>query len=289
VHQQNTAAYYTPYTFSGKERDIETGLSYFGARYYDAGLSIWLSVDPMADKYPAWSPYAYTLQNPVVLIDPTGMSAEWFETPDGQIQFDPAIKSQADLKAKGIDGKYLGAQGVGINQQTGMADMYNVDGTITPNVGTFSGPMIDISAPMTDHQRTMSNPVVQAVHRGQGEFVAGALDVMGDALNNVGTASTVVGYGASLVPGGQPLGAAFISLGSTFSAASNAVGTGSALYAGNGVDAAVNAAFGAAGNANTRIFNNLESRKVITTADRQILQTGFDLKLTIGSFMYENR
>jgi RHS repeat-associated protein len=72
VHQQNTAAYYTPYTFSGKERDMETGLSYFGARYYDAGLSIWLSVDPMADKLPSLSSYNYCAWNPVILKDPDG-------------------------------------------------------------------------------------------------------------------------------------------------------------------------------------------------------------------------
>ena len=71
-HQQNTAAYYTPYTFSGKERDMETGLSYFGARYYDAGLSIWLSVDPMSDKYPSLSAYNYCAWNPVMLVDPDG-------------------------------------------------------------------------------------------------------------------------------------------------------------------------------------------------------------------------
>jgi RHS repeat-associated protein len=40
-----------PYTFSGKEKDTETGYGYFGARYYDSGLNIWLSVDPMRDKY----------------------------------------------------------------------------------------------------------------------------------------------------------------------------------------------------------------------------------------------
>jgi RHS repeat-associated protein len=71
-HQQNTAAYYTPYTFSGKERDMETGLSYFGARYYDAGLSIWLSVDPMSDKQPALSSYHYCAWNPIILKDPDG-------------------------------------------------------------------------------------------------------------------------------------------------------------------------------------------------------------------------
>jgi len=40
------------YQFNGKERDEETGLHYYGARYYDAELGIWLSVDPLAEIYP---------------------------------------------------------------------------------------------------------------------------------------------------------------------------------------------------------------------------------------------
>ena len=56
---------------TGKERDSETGFSYFGARYYDSDiLTGWLSVDPMADKYPNISPYAYCAWNPVRLVDP---------------------------------------------------------------------------------------------------------------------------------------------------------------------------------------------------------------------------
>ncbi|VVV02552.1 RHS repeat-associated core domain-containing protein [Mesonia oceanica] len=52
----------------------------YAASYYDPKWSIWLSVDPMAEKYPGWSPYNYTLQNPIKYIDPTGMvveGAEW--------------------------------------------------------------------------------------------------------------------------------------------------------------------------------------------------------------------
>ena len=60
-------------TFTGKERDEETGYGYFGARYMDHELmTMWLSVDPMADKYPGISPYAYCVWNPVKLIDPDG-------------------------------------------------------------------------------------------------------------------------------------------------------------------------------------------------------------------------
>lgn len=59
--------------FTGKEKDEETGYGYFGARYMDHELmTMWLSVDPMADKYPSISPYAYCAWNPVRLVDPDG-------------------------------------------------------------------------------------------------------------------------------------------------------------------------------------------------------------------------
>ncbi|MBQ9473198.1 MAG: hypothetical protein IJU81_02165 [Bacteroidales bacterium] len=50
---QRQAGYNERYTFTGKEKDSETGYGYFGARYMDHELmTMWLSVDPMADKYP---------------------------------------------------------------------------------------------------------------------------------------------------------------------------------------------------------------------------------------------
>ena len=42
------------------------------ARHHHSALSIWLSVDPMADKYPSTSPYVYCANNPVRLVDPDG-------------------------------------------------------------------------------------------------------------------------------------------------------------------------------------------------------------------------
>jgi len=60
-------------SFTGKEKDSETGFYYFGARYYDPSMSgLFISVDPMADKYPSISPYAYCAWNPVKLVDPEG-------------------------------------------------------------------------------------------------------------------------------------------------------------------------------------------------------------------------
>ena len=60
------------FTFSAKEKDSETGYSYFGSRYYSSDLSIWLSVDPMSDKYPHQSSYVYCRNNPITLFDPNG-------------------------------------------------------------------------------------------------------------------------------------------------------------------------------------------------------------------------
>ncbi|MBQ6070992.1 MAG: matrixin family metalloprotease [Bacteroidales bacterium] len=64
------------FTFSAKEKDSETGLSYFGARYYSSDLSIWLSVDPQASKYPSLSPYSYCANNPIKLVDSDGEDIE---------------------------------------------------------------------------------------------------------------------------------------------------------------------------------------------------------------------
>ena len=50
------------------------------ARYYNSDLSIWLSVDPLADKYPNLSPYTYCADNPVKLVDPDGR--DWY-VPEG--------------------------------------------------------------------------------------------------------------------------------------------------------------------------------------------------------------
>ena len=62
----------TPYRFNGKELDEEPGLYYDGARYYTPELGIWLSVDPLSDKYPSMSAFMYCAGNPVVLVDPDG-------------------------------------------------------------------------------------------------------------------------------------------------------------------------------------------------------------------------
>ena len=66
-----------PYKFNGKQFDDETGLYYYGARYMDPKISMWLGVDPLREKYPSVTGYCYTMDNPIGLMDPTGMAPKY--------------------------------------------------------------------------------------------------------------------------------------------------------------------------------------------------------------------
>ena len=64
--------------FTAKERDIETGLDYFGARYYGSLLARFTSADPLiasgrVSLPQSWNRYSYVLNNPLKLVDRYGL------------------------------------------------------------------------------------------------------------------------------------------------------------------------------------------------------------------------
>jgi RHS repeat-associated protein len=64
--------------FTQKERDIETGLDFFGARYYGSLQARFTSPDPLLssghlEDPQTWNRYSYTLNNPLCFVDPTGL------------------------------------------------------------------------------------------------------------------------------------------------------------------------------------------------------------------------
>ncbi len=111
----NTPPYLTPYKFSGKEKDEETSYNYYGARYYTDYLSIWLSVDPMSDKYPHQTNYVYCSNSPVMVIDPDGMD-EWEVTNKGYVAWKNNNGGKDNNTLFALDGK---------NKRTGKSQMIN--------------------------------------------------------------------------------------------------------------------------------------------------------------------
>lgn len=64
------------YLTTQHERDVETGLDYRGARFYDGDVGRFLSLDPLAANYPSLSDYCYVAGNPVIFIDPDGKATD---------------------------------------------------------------------------------------------------------------------------------------------------------------------------------------------------------------------
>lgn len=62
------------YQYNGKEWNDDWGLNWtdYGARFYDASVGRWWSVDPMSEKYSNWSMYSYAVNNPTMFVDPDG-------------------------------------------------------------------------------------------------------------------------------------------------------------------------------------------------------------------------
>jgi RHS repeat-associated protein len=76
MHQYNanTFGFSSPYRFNSKEKDEETGLHYYGARYYQSKLSVWMSVDPLAHE--TLEPYVFTGNNALTFVDPDGRAID---------------------------------------------------------------------------------------------------------------------------------------------------------------------------------------------------------------------
>ena len=73
------------FLYTGKENYDQFGLNWmdFGARFYDPALARWNAVDPMVDKYHAYSPYNSVLGNPIRNIDPDGRDVIILGASDG--------------------------------------------------------------------------------------------------------------------------------------------------------------------------------------------------------------
>ena len=174
------------FTFSAKEKDSETGLSYFGSRYYSSDLSIWLSVDPMAAKYPSLSPYTYCADNPVRLVDPNGEEID-----------DNLDKWKYNKTTRKLDW---------ISNEGGKCHQIVVETENTPSGEKVNRTVEFDGAIGMMFKFSVSTPTVDGI-------ISGALDMIGGGSTVM--AGAVIEVGGSAVTGGValPVGAAILGAG----------------------------------------------------------------------------
>ena len=99
--EERNSIWNTPYLFNAKEFDEETGLYYYGARYYDPRLSLWISTDVLEEKYSEFSSYCFVGNNPIIQKDSNGK--DWLKC-NGQYLYHPLVRNQ--IEANNIYGNH---------------------------------------------------------------------------------------------------------------------------------------------------------------------------------------
>jgi RHS repeat-associated protein len=182
----------TRYKFNAKEKDEETGLYYYGARYYTPEISVWLSVDPMSDKYPGTSPFMYCAGNPVILVDPDGQ--DWFETTNEDGSKSVKWNKSSDASFRDKSGNWVN---IGTNYTQNIGDGVSIN--YTQNEATS----------LTENVLTIDDWLSQRKHDGSGNkdgvegncFVqagkmveASGAESLGGTANNIENISEGVDY-----------------------------------------------------------------------------------------------
>lgn len=134
----------SPYLFNAKEFDEETGLYYYGARYYDSRLAMWLGVDALAEKYPNMGVYVYCANNPVKFVDPDGNDVAVLTAPEGA-----AGAGHMTILIQNTEGKWALYSKNGTNENKGVwganvtEDTYVEGGKRVVDKGQFTFDTID--------------------------------------------------------------------------------------------------------------------------------------------------
>ena len=115
------------YYYTGKERDTESGLDYFGARYFGSSMGRLMSPDPSGLVFASLANpqsqnlYAFAQTNPLIYTDPTGFDCAYLNNAGTAIE-DGGLDQQSNSTECGqeggywIDGSMTNAQNVALLQ-----------------------------------------------------------------------------------------------------------------------------------------------------------------------------
>jgi RHS repeat-associated protein len=127
----------SPMHFTGKERDSESGLDNFEARYNSSSLGRFMSPDPdntgASDDNPqSWNAYSYVLNNPINRIDPDGLDCIYVQS-DGSWRIkrgDCASDTDNGVFVNGrISGKSVSVTMDASGNATGLSFLYQPTGS----------------------------------------------------------------------------------------------------------------------------------------------------------------
>jgi RHS repeat-associated protein len=184
------------YKFTGKERDAESGLDYFGARYFGSTMGRFMSPDgPFNDQSPdnpqSWNLYSYGRNNPLIGTDPDGTTYNVCDS-NGQ--------NCSNIDDKTFEANQKSDQQNGVQYSNGTISQHDDNGNLVKS-GTYSHDP-DIAGDPASNIAAMGNIGNQGMSAIK-VFVAGS--VVGGTIGGVGLATGVIGgeTGASLAGVGR--------------------------------------------------------------------------------------
>jgi RHS repeat-associated protein len=169
--------------YTGKERDTESGLDYFGARYYGSNMGRFMSPDKPVDQHPedpqSWNLYTYVRNNPLSSIDQDGNYDCGQMTADQCTQFGNNLTAaQNQLAAAQKNGSITDAQFKQGSDALGAYGTLNDHNGVTVNVGATGG-FPGTTSVSNDGTVSAANPTGQNI---QVTFNPGAFGGNSDAL-----------------------------------------------------------------------------------------------------------